>query len=144
MTRAPILTSTRRTPENAAAIAQADVVVVNGAGYDDFMDKLLQASPSDTRVVVSVEQVLGATGSDVNPHLWYDLTRLPEVTAAIEQASGRQGPQSREGVRREPRHVRRLAQAHPRRHRDHPPEVRRRPGRLHRTGHRIPARPPPA
>ena len=77
---------------NAAAVGQADVVVVNGAGYDDFMDKLLQASPSDTRVVVSVDQVLGATGSDVNPHLWYDLTRLPEVTAAIEQALAAKAP----------------------------------------------------
>jgi zinc/manganese transport system substrate-binding protein len=78
--------------QNAAAVAQADVVVVNGAGYDAFMDKLLQATPNPARVVVSVDQVLGATGGGVNPHLWYDLPRLPEVTAAIEQALAAKDP----------------------------------------------------
>jgi zinc/manganese transport system substrate-binding protein len=69
---------------DAAAVASAKVVVENGVGYDDFFDKLLGASPSSSRKVVSAQNVLNVTGSDANPHLWYDTPRVPEVAAAIE------------------------------------------------------------
>lgn len=70
---------------DALAVASANVVVENGVGYDDFMDKLLAASPNSTRKVVSAQKVLNVSGSDPNPHLWYDTPRVPEVAAAIEQ-----------------------------------------------------------
>jgi zinc/manganese transport system substrate-binding protein len=69
--------------KNAAAIARADVVVENGLGYDDFMDKLLSASPRSSRDVLSVAKILDVTGSNPNPHIWYDTARLPQVAAAI-------------------------------------------------------------
>lgn len=71
---------------DAEAIATADVVVENGAGYDDFIAKLLSATSKHGRVVLSVADVLHATAGDVNPHLWYDLPRIPTVAAAIESA----------------------------------------------------------
>jgi zinc/manganese transport system substrate-binding protein len=71
---------------DAAATADARIVIVNGAGYDDFVSKLLSATSSNGRVVLSIEQVLHATGNDVNPHLWYDLARVPEVARAMESA----------------------------------------------------------
>ncbi len=71
---------------DAEAVAAADVVVENGAGYDDFVAKLLSATSKSGRVVLSVAKVLHATGADVNPHLWYDLPRIPTVAAAIESA----------------------------------------------------------
>ncbi len=58
-------------------------VVVNGLGYDDFMNKLLSASPSSGRDVLTVAKVLNVTGDNPNPHIWYDTARLPEVSAAI-------------------------------------------------------------
>ena len=70
---------------DAGAVAGAAVVIVNGAGYDDFMGQLLSASGAHPRVV-TVQSVLGATGGDVNPHFWYDLRRVPLVAAAIERA----------------------------------------------------------
>lgn len=70
---------------DAFAVASANVVIENGVGYDDFMDKLLAASPNKSRKVVSAQKVLNVTGSDPNPHLWYDTPRVPEVAAAIEQ-----------------------------------------------------------
>jgi zinc/manganese transport system substrate-binding protein len=69
---------------DAAAVAGAAVVIVNGAGYDDFTGQVLSASGAYPRVV-TVQDVLGATGSDVNPHFWYDLRRVPLVAAAIER-----------------------------------------------------------
>ncbi len=69
--------------KDAAAIARADLVVDNGLGYDDFMGKLLSASPSSRRDELTVAKVLNVTGSNPNPHLWYDTARLPMVSAAI-------------------------------------------------------------
>jgi zinc/manganese transport system substrate-binding protein len=71
---------------NGLAVATAAVVVVNGAGYDPFMDRLLKAAPSSHRTVVRVSDVLHVTGSDPNPHLWYDTPRLPTVVTAIANA----------------------------------------------------------
>lgn len=71
---------------NGLAVATAAVVIVNGAGYDPFMDRLLTAAPSSHRRVVRVSDVLHITGSDPNPHLWYDAPALPTVVTAIANA----------------------------------------------------------
>jgi zinc/manganese transport system substrate-binding protein len=68
---------------NAAAIANANFVLENGLGYDDFMSKLLSASPSSNRDVMSVQKILNITGANPNPHVWYDTAQLPQVSAAI-------------------------------------------------------------
>jgi zinc/manganese transport system substrate-binding protein len=71
---------------DAAAVADARVVIENGLGYDDFVAKLLSATSNGGRVVLSVAGALRATGGDANPHLWYDVPRMPEVARAIEEA----------------------------------------------------------
>lgn len=68
------------------AVATASVVIVSGANYDPFMDRLLAAAPSSHRTVVRVSDVLHVTGSDPNPHLWYDTPALPSVVKAIANA----------------------------------------------------------
>jgi zinc/manganese transport system substrate-binding protein len=68
---------------DAAALAKAKFVLENGLGYDDFMDKLLSASPNSSREVLSVQKILSITGDDPNPHVWYDTAKLPQVAAAI-------------------------------------------------------------
>jgi zinc/manganese transport system substrate-binding protein len=70
-------------PAAAATITTAQLVIENGAGYDDFMDKILASSSSSSRRVLSVQKVLGVTGSNPNPHLWYWTQRLPTVATAI-------------------------------------------------------------
>jgi zinc/manganese transport system substrate-binding protein len=90
--------------KNGLAVATAAVVIVNGAGYDPFMDRLLAASPDATRRVVRVADVLHVTGSDPNPHLWYDTPALPVVVAAIASAMAKADPANaaayRAGARR--------------------------------------------
>jgi zinc/manganese transport system substrate-binding protein len=71
---------------DSLAVATAGLVIVNGAGYDDFMSKLLSASPSSHRQVLTVADILHVGGSDPNPHLWYDVPRLPSVVDAIATA----------------------------------------------------------
>ena len=77
---------------NAVAVAEAGLVIENGAGYDDFLSQLLGATRHPGRVVLSVQNVLGATGPDMNPHFWYDIPRVPEVARAIEAALARLEP----------------------------------------------------
>lgn len=71
---------------NAASVADARIVIENGVGYDDFVAKLLSGTSNKHRVVLSAEQILGATAADANPHLWYDVPRVPEVASAIARA----------------------------------------------------------
>jgi zinc/manganese transport system substrate-binding protein len=84
---------------NGLAVATAAVVIVNGAGYDPFMDRLLKAAPSSHRTVVRVSDVLHVTGSDPNPHLWYDTPRLPTVVTAIANALSTADPDNTSAYR---------------------------------------------
>ena len=72
-------------PQDAAVVADARLVIVNGLGYDSFMDKLLAASPNPDRIVINVEQLLGmADGS--NAHVWYDPPTMPRLATAVAAA----------------------------------------------------------
>jgi zinc/manganese transport system substrate-binding protein len=79
-------------PRDAARLAQANLVVVNGLGYDDFARKLLNASPSSKRRVLTVASVADPPGPDANPHLWYDVPRLSAVARAFADALAAQDP----------------------------------------------------
>jgi zinc/manganese transport system substrate-binding protein len=68
---------------NGLAVATARVVIQNGVGYDAFMTKLENASPSSTRSVLTIADVLGIHGRDANPHLWYDVPALAKIAGAI-------------------------------------------------------------
>jgi len=71
---------------DAAAIAHARLVVTNGAGYDDFVNRLVSAGNSTQRVVLSVANIVGVHGSNPNPHLWYDPGYVTTAARAFERA----------------------------------------------------------
>jgi zinc/manganese transport system substrate-binding protein len=68
---------------NGLAVATARVVIQNGVGYDAFMTKLENASPSSKRSVLTIADLLGIQGRDANPHLWYDVPALNRIAGAI-------------------------------------------------------------
>ena len=70
-------------PSVAQTVGSAKLVVQNGLGYDDFMDKIESASPSSSRKVIDVQKLLGLPGSTPNPHLWYDPKTMPAVARAV-------------------------------------------------------------
>src|SRR4029077_2221658 len=54
------------------AIANAGIVIVNGAGYDNWALNLISASNNPNRRVLNVQNAIGLAGqSDLNPHFWY-------------------------------------------------------------------------
>jgi zinc/manganese transport system substrate-binding protein len=70
-------------PDDAAAVARAQLVVENGAGYDDFLSKEV-ATAGGNKQVINVQRLNGVTGSDPNPHLWYSPTYVMATASAVE------------------------------------------------------------
>jgi zinc/manganese transport system substrate-binding protein len=68
---------------DARAFANADYVVLNGAGYDSWGDNLLSASPNPARKVLIVADLLGKKDGD-NPHFWYSPDYANQVIAQME------------------------------------------------------------
>jgi zinc/manganese transport system substrate-binding protein len=69
---------------DARAFADADFVILNGAGYDDWATRLLAANPSSHRTVLVAADLLGKKAGD-NPHLWYNpdyVTRMADQITA--------------------------------------------------------------
>lgn len=73
------------TPGQVRQIADARVVVFNGGHYDEWMEKLLKASPRPDRIAVNAAMVVNAKHGG-NPHLWYAPATMPAVAKAIAAA----------------------------------------------------------
>jgi zinc/manganese transport system substrate-binding protein len=68
--------------EDAKAIAIADLVIENGGGYDDWMDKLLSAGTSAKRVVLKGFDIAPTKLPD-NEHVWYDVDNIRALAGAV-------------------------------------------------------------
>ena len=58
------------TAADARAVADAQYVVVNGAGYDSWAQQLVDANPSADRKELDIAKLVGKRAGD-NEHLWY-------------------------------------------------------------------------
>src|SRR6202049_626556 len=67
---------------DARAFATADYAILNGAGYDDWGQKLLSANPSQSRKVFTVADFLNKKAGD-NPHFWYNPDWVDRVADKI-------------------------------------------------------------
>jgi zinc/manganese transport system substrate-binding protein len=70
-------------PSVAQVVSAAQLVVQNGLGYDTYMNKIEAASPSSTRKVIDVQNLLHLPATTPNPHLWYSPATMPAVAKAI-------------------------------------------------------------
>ena len=63
------------------AISEADIVIMNGGGYDDFVEKLVEADPTPAILVNAFQ----AAGDDQtrNEHIWFDVDQAGDVAAVI-------------------------------------------------------------
>jgi zinc/manganese transport system substrate-binding protein len=71
------------TPSIVKQIADAQIVIFNGADYDTWMEKLLKAAPRPGRLTVHVAALTGHKAGD-NPHLWYDPSVMVAVARLLE------------------------------------------------------------
>jgi zinc/manganese transport system substrate-binding protein len=70
------------TTGDARLFAQAQYVVINGAGYDPWASKLLAANRVKGRRVLVVGDLIGKKEGD-NPHMWYEPSYVTRVAARI-------------------------------------------------------------
>jgi len=68
---------------NARAFATADYIVVNGAGYDEWADKLISAGIKPNAKVLNVAELIGQEDGD-NPHFWYSPDYVNQTTKQME------------------------------------------------------------
>lgn len=71
--------------QTALKVSQADLVIENGLGYDDWMDKLLSSSPNSNRTVLVAGNIADHKLPD-NPHIWYGVNNMPSIAQAITDA----------------------------------------------------------
>ena len=90
-------------PRDIAAVSDADVVVMNGLGLDDWLLRVIHAANPGVPVVRLAEDLPGVTyveaedGEGTNPHLWLDVangeryaTRIAEALAAADSSHAAQ------------------------------------------------------
>jgi zinc/manganese transport system substrate-binding protein len=80
-------------PSTARAVADAGIVIYNGAGYDPWMEKLVSASSAPSRTAIVAAALTGRKTGD-NPHLWYDPATLPAVAKALAGELVRRDPEN--------------------------------------------------
>lgn len=79
------------TPADARSMAEAQLAIVNGVGYDTWAQKLIDANPVDGRLVISAGDLVGAKSGD-NPHLWYSPPAVARMINAVTASYKRLDP----------------------------------------------------
>ncbi|MFF5964824.1 metal ABC transporter solute-binding protein, Zn/Mn family [Streptomyces collinus] len=82
-------------PQNQLALSKAKVVVENGGGYDDFVDRMLKGGHNDSAEVVDAVEVSGRAapkGGELNEHVWYDFPTVAKVADRISAALAKADP----------------------------------------------------
>jgi zinc/manganese transport system substrate-binding protein len=76
------------------AVSKADLVIENGGGYDDFMDRMVESSSSKAAVLnaVDISGRAADAGAELNEHVWYDLPSVGKVADAIAEQLGDEQP----------------------------------------------------
>jgi zinc/manganese transport system substrate-binding protein len=67
---------------DAQAVADASLVIVNGAGYDTWALHLIAADNNPHQMVLNVQELLGQP-IDANPHFWYSPDFINDTLKAM-------------------------------------------------------------
>ncbi len=73
---------------DAKAINNADIIILNGAGYDEWMNNLITASPAK---ILNVAKIIHLQAY-ANPHIWYQPLTMPTFAKALTRALQQKDP----------------------------------------------------
>lgn len=79
-------------------VSEAELVIANGGGYDDFMDQLVLDSDQDQIFLKLVQQDPGAASGSANEHIWYDFDLTLDAAEKIVAAVNELRPEAFESV----------------------------------------------
>jgi len=89
------------TPKDVAQVADSQVLIVNGAGYEGFLAKLLESSGGQHRVIEASAGLESRVpyaerdtpgGTEVDPHFWLDPTRAIKYVENIRNGLSQADP----------------------------------------------------
>ncbi len=88
-------------PRVQLELSRADVVIVNGGGYDDFVGTLLSGADNTTAQVITAVDVSGFSANQIaeNEHVWYDLNTASALAVALSETLSRIDPKNAAGYR---------------------------------------------
>ncbi|CAN5279966.1 zinc ABC transporter substrate-binding protein [soil metagenome] len=65
------------------ALSNADLVIENGGGYDDFLGTLLSGAGNDDVRVIDAVDLSGYPEDGLNEHVWFDLPTMRSLAQAL-------------------------------------------------------------
>lgn len=68
--------------QTGITVSEADLVIENGGGYDDWMDKILSAAPNSNRLLLKGFDT-APTHLPENEHVWYSFDNVSAIAQAI-------------------------------------------------------------
>ncbi|MFJ8630466.1 metal ABC transporter solute-binding protein, Zn/Mn family [Streptomyces sp. NPDC093568] len=80
--------------QNRLALSKAEVVIENGGGYDDFIDRMLKSGGSSPELInaVKVSGRTAPTGGELNEHVWYDFPTVARLAGRVAAALAKADP----------------------------------------------------
>ena len=91
------------TPSDVRRLTEADLVVRNGLGLDDWLAALVRDAGAHAPIIALGEDLPGATylseGDEVNPHLWLDAAYARAYAVRIADALVAGSPADEEAIR---------------------------------------------
>lgn len=89
------------TPADARRVAEADLVFVNGLGFEGWLDRLVKASGTRARIVVASDGITTRRlGAHPDPHAWQDLSLGRHYVANVHDALALERPAKRDALMR--------------------------------------------
>lgn len=79
---------------NAKQIADSKLIVSNGLGYDDWVNKLVTANSQDKNLIDFASDVLHKKNGD-NEHVWFGVTNVQKLSQAVYKKMAKTDPQNK-------------------------------------------------
>lgn len=97
------------TPRDVAALNQADIIFINGLGFESFLEQILETAVDSTKVVsvsdgieviqLEMPGVESEPDLSADPHVWFDPTRVIVWVDNIEHALSQADPENMEAYK---------------------------------------------
>lgn len=82
-------------PSTLKAVSAAQIIIYNGADYDDWMKQILANVDKKKTIIINVADLMNVK-SGANPHLWYKPETFPMVAKSIASNLNKLDPQDKD------------------------------------------------
>ncbi len=82
-------------PSTLKAVSAAQIIIYNGADYDDWMEQILANVDKKKTIIINVADLMNVK-SGANPHLWYKPETFPMVAKSIASNLNKLDPQDKD------------------------------------------------